>query len=107
VAKTANSGKGCPNTTTVSFACQQACDCPTGQVCCGTETGLSAKTTCETVAEGGSCPGADAGTGAQFCIASDECMNGQPCTSQTCAGNSHVNVCDDSPIPAPFSCTPD
>jgi hypothetical protein len=105
VSKTANSGKGCPTTATVNFECHDACDCTGGKICCGTETGLSAKTVC-TDPVGGWCPGADAGTGAQFCEQSAECANGQPCTSQTCTGNAQAMLCDSNPIPAPFSCTP-
>jgi hypothetical protein len=86
VAKHSDGGSSCPTSGTepASVACASACDCPSGQVCCASTTGAySASASC-TVAENGYCPGADAGTGKQLCVASSECGAGQDCISQTC-----------------------
>jgi hypothetical protein len=94
---------GCSGVLAVTFGCTQACDCPTGQVCCGTENGSTATTTCQTVASGGSCPGG--AMGAQLCTVSSECVNGEACIPQSCADGANLSLCG-LQSQSPFDCAP-
>jgi hypothetical protein len=73
-------GKPPPNTCAGSkMACDEAADCPNGQVCCGFVGPIDAggfNTTCQT-----SC-----GTGLQFCHGSAECVTGTCTVTPNCHG---------------------
>lgn len=71
-------GKPPPNACTgTKMACDEAADCPSGQVCCGF-VGIAGgfATSCQT-----SC-----GTGLQFCHGSAECMTGSCVVQPSCHG---------------------
>ena len=97
----ASKSTGCTGGLVVTFGCSQACDCPTGQVCCGTENGAAATTSCQTVASGGSCPGG--AMGAQLCAVDSECANGAGCLAQTCTAGANLNLCG-LQSQSPFDC---
>ncbi|MGO9833458.1 MAG: hypothetical protein ACLP1X_04515 [Polyangiaceae bacterium] len=94
---------GCSGALSVTFGCSQACDCPSGQVCCGAENGSTATTSCQTVAQGGSCPGG--AMGAQLCAMSSECVNGEACIPQACAEGANLTLCGVQ-SQSPFDCGP-
>ncbi|HLK41128.1 MAG TPA: hypothetical protein VKU41_30465 [Polyangiaceae bacterium] len=88
----------CPNpTATAAFHCLQACDCPTGQVCCGVvvKATNNVSTQCQTVANGGSCMPVDTANqgSAQICASTAECKNGQACMMQTCTQGAMLKLC--------------
>ena len=83
VPRPTDGGKPPPNACTGTEAfCDEAADCPAGQVCCGFvgATGGFA-TSCAT-----SC-----GTGLQFCHGNAECVSGT-CTAQPCRGET-IETC--------------
>jgi hypothetical protein len=43
--------------------------------------------------------------GAQLCSVSPECVNGQACTAQTCAGGANLSLCGIQ-SQSPFNCMP-
>ncbi len=102
--KALDGGSSCPPADNVAVACTSACDCPSGQVCCGSREFTTAKATCTTVAAGDSCPGATVGTGAQFCLSSAECTNGMACTTQSCAGGTQISACGVQ-TQSPYDCS--
>jgi hypothetical protein len=73
-----DAGKPPPNACTgTKMACDEAADCPSGQICCGFVGSAGGfATTCQT-----SC-----GTGLQFCHGSAECVTGQCTLQQQCHG---------------------
>jgi hypothetical protein len=77
-------GKPPPNSCTgTKMACDEAADCPSGQICCGfVGTAGGFATTCQT-----SC-----GTGLQFCHGSAECVTGE-CTIQTQCHGVTIETC--------------
>jgi hypothetical protein len=83
--------KSCP-AFTVTFACVQQTDCPSGQVCCVVATssgGASAKSQCQDVSTtGGKCTPADSSQAgsAQMCQTDAECKTGS-CLWQDCSIN--------------------
>lgn len=67
-----------PNTCTgTTMVCDEAADCPSGQICCGfVGNGGGFATKCQT-----SC-----GTGLQFCHGSAECLSGTCTITPNCHG---------------------
>ena len=85
VAPVTDSGKPPPPNacTGTSMTCDEAADCPSGQICCGfvgSAGGFATK--CQT-----SC-----GTGLQFCHGSAECLTGE-CTVQTQCHGVTIETC--------------
>ena len=78
IAPPTDGGKPPPNACTATkMACDEAADCPSGQICCGfVGTGGGFATSCQT-----SC-----GTGLQFCHGSAECVSGQCTVLPQCHG---------------------
>ncbi len=100
----ANDGGAACTKSEVTVGCSNACDCPSGQVCCGVENGIAATTSCQTVAPGGSCPAPSGSSAAQFCTQDAECVNGAGCIAQTCTLGANLNICGLQGQP-PFDCT--
>jgi hypothetical protein len=78
-------------------ACVQACECPTGQVCCGYyyKTFQQIGSGCQTVGPGGACqpsPETNTQASAQLCGTDAECTQ-STCINQTCIDNVTLNVC--------------
>jgi hypothetical protein len=89
----------------VSFTCEGASDCPSGQVCCGVadQTKLEAGTVCQAT-----CPtmSSSATQGqVQVCKGNAECQNKKSCIPQSCAGGANLDLCGLTPDP-PYSCKP-
>jgi hypothetical protein len=88
-------------------ACVQACECPTGQVCCGYYYQLmgAVGSGCQTVGQGGACqpsPQTNTQAAAQLCGTQGECVEGD-CINQTCVDDVTLNVCG-LQSQAPFFC---
>jgi hypothetical protein len=66
---------------------------------------LSASSTCQAVANGGSCS-VPAGftAAAQLCEQSEECKNGQSCIAQTCVFGAKFKFCG-LQSQSPYNCT--
>jgi hypothetical protein len=91
------------------FHCQYACECPTGESCCGVinTTNLSGSATCQAVANGGSCTAQTSNQAtAQLCKQDAECKNGQRCIAQTCTLGAKFQFCGVQNAP-PFNCKAD
>jgi len=100
------------NSNEAAVHCSQACDCPTGESCCGVIDTLvgSVQTGCQFLSpsqSGGNCqpyPLTVSQASGQLCAESSECQNGQPCISQTCIYGAMLNICG-LQSQSPYDCT--
>jgi hypothetical protein len=107
----AGTGAVCSPMKEASVHCSNACDCPTGQSCCGTIDLLSdsVQTTCQPLdpsVSGGNCPPYPATVSqasGQLCFVDSECQNGQACIYQTCVYGAQFHICG-LQSQSPFNC---
>jgi hypothetical protein len=107
----AGTGAVCNSMKEASVHCSNACDCPTGQSCCGTIDLLSdsVQSTCQTLnpsVSGGNCPPYPATVSqasGQLCFVDSECQNGQACIYQTCIYGAQFHICG-LQSQSPFNC---
>ncbi|HLK37472.1 MAG TPA: hypothetical protein VKU41_12020 [Polyangiaceae bacterium] len=99
----------CPSNQ-ATLHCSQACDCPSGTVCCGVENTIQGvvQTVCQNVPDGGFCsphPQTSTQASGQLCKVSSECKNGEGCIYQSCVYGAMLYVCG-LQSQSPFNCMP-
>jgi hypothetical protein len=98
-------------TNQASIHCQNSCDCPSGQSCCGMINTLvqAVESVCQPVLDGGKCQPAEqtnTQASAQLCTVTSECKDGSDCIKQTCYGGLvTLSVCG-LQSQDPFQCMP-
>ncbi len=97
------------NSNEAAVHCSQACDCPSGQSCCGTIDTLlgSVQSQCTSLnpsVNGGACePNNVSQVSGQLCAVDGECENGGACVYQTCIYGAMLHLCGVQ-SQSPFDC---